>query len=90
MFSLRGNFPLEIAFPFPWNALFSPGNEGFGEKELLDSLFKEVRVFKVSDCVFRNPNQFGNAMKVKFCGSERRGRDTPKQNPQGVPRKSSS
>ena len=24
-----------MAFPFPWNGLFSPGNEGFGKKGLL-------------------------------------------------------
>ena len=35
IFPPRENFPLKIAFPFPWNALFPPGNEGFGEEELV-------------------------------------------------------
>ena len=32
IFPLRDNFPLKIAFPFPWKALFSQEMKGLGER----------------------------------------------------------
>ena len=32
IFPPRGNFPLKIAFPFPWNAVFSQEMKGLGKR----------------------------------------------------------